>query len=208
MARAALPQRGPGRGTRRSRVKVSRKKLQPLQSSSILRRGDVRSCRGASAAKLVAGRAIAAFVCNGRGCHRSQACRRRSMHLCMIFTCYMILHRHVSTQASQAWRCAAAGHISSMAWASEQWAARFALGLDWLQLVWRCGRLGGARTGSPESTSFIACIHRGERGRLSGLPGDPGAQCRRPNRSGMVSACTVGSSVAAECSRAGLVDVT
>ena len=121
MARAALPQRGPGRGTRRSRVKVSRKKLQPLQSSSILRRGDVRSCRGASAAKLVAGRAIALLVCNGRGCHRSQACRRRSMHLCMIFTCYMILHRHVSTRASQAWRCAAAGHRSSWAWVQSIW---------------------------------------------------------------------------------------
>ena len=173
-----------------------------------LRRGAERSCRGASAAKLVAGRAIAAFVCNGRGCHRSQACRRRSMHLCMIFTCYMILHRHVSTRASQAWRCAAAGHISSMAWASEQWAARSALGLDWLQLVWRCGRLGGARTGSPESTSFIACIHRGERGRLSGLPGDPGAHCRRPTRSGIDRACTVGDAVAPGWSRASLVDAT
>ena len=173
-----------------------------------LRRGAERSCRGASAAKLVAGRAIAALVCNGRGCHRSQACRRRSMHLCMIFTCYMILHRHVSTQASQAWRCAAAGHISSMAWASEQWAARSALGLDWLQLVWRCGRLGGARTGSPESTSFIACIHRGERGRLSGLPGGPGAHCRRPNRSVIDRASTVGDAVAPGWSRASLVDAT
>ena len=173
-----------------------------------LRRGAERSCRGASAAKLVAGRAIAAFVCNGRGCHRSQACRRRSMHLCMIFTCYMILHRHVSTRASQAWRCAAAGHISSMAWASEQWAARSALGLDWLQLVWRCGRLGGARTGSPESTSFIACIHRGERGRLSGLPGGPGAHCRRPNRSVIDRASTVGDAVAPGWSRASLVDAT
>ena len=82
---------------------------------------------------------------------------------------HMISHSHrcVSTRASQAWRCAAAGHISSMAWAAEHWAARFALVPDWLQFVSRCGGLGSARTGSPISTSFIACIHRGERGRIS-----------------------------------------
>ena len=117
-------------------------------------------------------------------------------------------HRCVSTRASQAWRCAAAGHISSMAWAAEHWAARFASGLDWLQLVWRCERLCGARTGSPISTSFTACIHRGERGRLSGLPGDPGGHCRRPNRSVIDRASTVGDAVAPGWSRASLVDAT
>ena len=101
MARAALPQRGLGRGTRQSRLKVPCPKLEPLPSSSSLGRGDERSSRGACAATLVAGRAVAAFVCNRRGCHRSQSCRRRSMRLCMILTCCMDSHRHVSTRASQ-----------------------------------------------------------------------------------------------------------
>ena len=48
----------------------------------LLERGAERSCCGAAAAKLVAGRAIALLVCNGRGCHRSQACLRRSMRMC------------------------------------------------------------------------------------------------------------------------------
>ena len=45
---------------------------------------------------------------------------------------------------------------------------------------------------------FIACIHRGERGRLSGLPGDPGpgAHCRWPNRLVIDRACAVGDAVA------------
>ena len=87
-------------------------------------------------------------------------------------------------------------------------AAWFTSACDWLQLVSRRGRLGGARTGSPESTSFIACIHRGERGRLCGLPGGPGAHCRRSYRSGMVSTCPVVDDVAAGCLRARLMDVT
>ena len=87
-------------------------------------------------------------------------------------------------------------------------AAWFTSACDWLQLVSRRGRLGGARTGSPESTSFIACIHRGERGRLSDLPGGPGAHCRRPSRSVIDRASTVGDAVAPGWSRASLVDAT
>ena len=94
------------------------------------------------------------------------------------------------------------------AWCASHLAAWFTMACDWLQLVSRRPRLCGARTGSPISTSFTACIHRGERGRLCGLPGDPGARCRRPDRSEMDRACTVGDAVAPGWSRANLVDAT
>ena len=121
MARGALPQRELDRPSLQFPFKVRCKELRPLRSSSLLRRGGERSCCGAAAAKLVAGRAIALLVCNGRGCHRSQACRRRSMRVCMIFSCFSHSHRCVSTRASQAWRCAAAGHRSSWAWVQSIW---------------------------------------------------------------------------------------
>ena len=68
---------------------------------------------------------------------------------------------------------ASSGRLSSMAWAFEQWAAWFASGLDWVQLVSRCGFVCGARTPRAIATSFIACIHRGERGRMFASAGGP-----------------------------------
>ena len=68
---------------------------------------------------------------------------------------------------------ASSGRLSSMAWAFEQWAAWFASVLDWVQLVSRCGFVCGARTPRAIATSFIACIHRGERGRMFASAGGP-----------------------------------
>ena len=85
-ARIGRPSATPEPAVQRTRPRTSTNAA-AARLQQTLRRGGERSCRGAAAAKLVAGRAIALLVCNGRGCHRSQACRRRSMHLSMIITC-------------------------------------------------------------------------------------------------------------------------
>ena len=101
---------------------------------------------------------------------------------------------------------ASSGRLSSMAWAFEQWAAWFSSGLDWVQLVSRCGFVCGARTPRAIATSFIVCIHRGERGRCLRRRGDRWDHCGRSQRSGMDTVCPVAAAVAAGRSRATLGD--
>ena len=52
---------------------------------------------------------------------------------------------------------AAAGHRSSRAWASDDWAGWFESRGDWLQLVSRCGRVCVARTASSDLDLACAC---------------------------------------------------
>ena len=104
--------------------------------------------------------------------------------------------------------------MGNWAWAAEYRSACSTLTCAWLQLFSRRGRLCGARSGSPISTSFthhtIITLPVSPRwivrGRLSlcslvfartrGLLGDPGAHCRRPNRSDIDRVCTAGDAVA------------
>ena len=93
MGRGALPQPGPGRGTRRSWLKVRRKKLQRLRSCAILRRGADSSGRGAHAARWVVSRAHGPFARDVRACHRRQASGRGSMRAWMVMACTTCPHR-------------------------------------------------------------------------------------------------------------------
>ena len=105
-----------------------------------------------------------------------------------------------SPRAGRSREVAAAGHRSSRAWASDDWAGWFESRGDWLQLVSRCGRVCVARTRRAISTSLLRVQHAMAEVGVCVAPEPHGLGEGSPNACAMVVACTVVGPVAVGCS--------
>ena len=189
------------------------KASRPLRSSSLLRRGAERSCRGAAAAKLVAGRYDRCLCVRWTRLSPQPSMppqKHASVHdhhmLCMISPA-CIESRLAGMEMCSCWAFLFDGMGCRALGCAVRIGSRLAttcLGFG-DAAVWEARER--ARPNRPLSSRVSTAVR--EVVFRSGLPGDPGAHCtRRPNRSVIDRACTVGDAVAPGWSRASFVDAT